>query len=59
MCIACELGYWTMVDAIKAERETLRSLAEQGDNATFSCQPVDIAPAQNRESAPSADESDS
>jgi len=59
MCIACELGYWAMVDAIEAERKTSRSLAEDGGNATFNCGPVDIVPVQNPDSARSADESDS
>jgi len=35
MCIACELGYWMMIDALEAER------ASRDPN--FSCEP-EVAP---------------
>jgi hypothetical protein len=39
MCIACELGYWAMVDAIEAERNAAkRDIAVEDTN--FACTPV-------------------
>jgi hypothetical protein len=40
MCIACELGYWSMVDALEAERNALRG-QEKGTPAAarFACEP--------------------
>ena len=35
MCIACELGYWAMVDALEAER----SAARQTWLMVFACEP--------------------
>jgi hypothetical protein len=38
MCIACELGYWTMVDALEAERNA----AKKGftvEDPFFACEP--------------------
>jgi len=38
MCIACELGYWAMVDALEAERNA----AKKGiavEDPSFTCEP--------------------
>lgn len=38
MCIACELGYWAMVDALEAERNfEKKSIAVEG--RSFTCEP--------------------
>jgi hypothetical protein len=37
MCIACELGYWSMVDALEAERSALRKTSASDDSA-FACE---------------------
>jgi len=38
MCIACELGYWAMVDALEAERNAAkRKIVAEGP--TFACEP--------------------
>ena len=38
MCIACELGYWAMVDALEAERNAAKkSLAVE--DPSFACEP--------------------
>jgi hypothetical protein len=36
MCIACELGYWMMIDALEAERAAKGSLARTG-GSDFAC----------------------
>jgi hypothetical protein len=39
MCIACELGYWAMVDALEAERNAAKkSIAV--DDSSFVCTPA-------------------
>ena len=39
MCIACELGYWAMVDALEAERNaTQKSIAVE--EPSFACEPA-------------------
>ena len=38
MCIACELGYWAMVDALEAERKAADKNAPVGD-PSFACEP--------------------
>jgi hypothetical protein len=38
MCIACELGYWSMVDALEAERSATKKRESRGDDA-FACDP--------------------
>jgi hypothetical protein len=39
MCIACELGYWSMVDAIEAERGASKTKAAHADDASgFACE---------------------
>jgi hypothetical protein len=37
MCIACELGYWAMVDALEAERNAARKNIAV-DDPTFACE---------------------
>ncbi len=44
MCIACEFGFWNMVDALSPEvRE--RILREQEDSRRFACEPPADQPA--------------
>ncbi len=38
MCIACELGYWSMVDALEAERAASKGKAARADDAGFGCE---------------------
>jgi hypothetical protein len=38
MCIACELGYWSMVDALDAERAASKKKAARGDDGGFACE---------------------
>jgi len=38
MCIACELGYWAMVDALEAERAAAKKKATL-DDSVFACEP--------------------
>ena len=38
MCIACELGYWTMVDALEAERNAAKKSITVED-PSFACEP--------------------
>jgi hypothetical protein len=38
MCIACELGYWSMVDAIEAERSASKKKVVRVDAADFVCE---------------------
>ena len=39
MCIACELGYWAMIDALEAERNAAKkNIAVEGP--IFACTPV-------------------
>jgi hypothetical protein len=38
MCIACELGYWSMIDALEAERNALREKAAPAETR-FACEP--------------------
>jgi hypothetical protein len=41
MCIACELGFWNMVDALSPELRE-RILREQEESKRFACEaPVD------------------
>jgi len=39
MCIACELGYWAMVDALEAERDAAKKKPAVAES-TFACEPV-------------------
>jgi hypothetical protein len=36
MCIACELGYWAMVDALEAERSAAR---QDAADPVLACEP--------------------
>ena len=57
MCIACELGYWAMVDALEAERDAAkRGIAAEGP--TFTCTPGadEVAPSQAQRAQPAVDE---
>lgn len=38
MCIACELGYWTMIDALEADRASRNDVVPEAD-ARFACEP--------------------
>jgi hypothetical protein len=38
MCIACELGYWSMIDALEAERAVSGKKAARADDAGFACE---------------------
>jgi hypothetical protein len=39
MCIACELGYWAMVDALEAERAAAKKKVTL-DDSVFTCEPT-------------------
>jgi hypothetical protein len=40
MCIACELGYWSMVDALEAERNALQERERAAPaEPRFACEP--------------------
>jgi hypothetical protein len=38
MCIACELGYWAMIDALEAERAAAKKNSAI-DDSDFTCDP--------------------
>lgn len=38
MCIACELGYWAMIDALEAERDAAKKNIAI-NNPVFTCEP--------------------
>jgi hypothetical protein len=42
MCIACELGFWSMIDALpeEARARILREQRERADAARFACDPA-------------------
>ena len=44
MCIACELGYWAMVDALEAERDAAKKRTATED-PIFACESGDEASA--------------
>jgi len=50
MCIACELGYWAMVDALEAERNAAKKKSIAVEDPSFACEPaieeVESSPAQ-------------
>jgi len=57
MCIACELGFWAMIDALppEARERYLDKLREQDEAARFACDaPQDAPPA--RQPQPPEDE---
>jgi hypothetical protein len=43
MCIACDLNFWTMIDALPAEARE-RILREQEEAARFACEAPAAAP---------------
>ena len=45
MCIACEIGFWDMIDALPPETRE-RILREEAArlNAPFACDAADVAP---------------
>jgi len=45
MCIACELGYWSMIDALAAERSASEKQNARTDDADFACEASDGATA--------------
>jgi hypothetical protein len=47
MCIACELGFWSMIDALPPETRE-RILREQEEAARFACE----APEEGERAAP-------
>jgi hypothetical protein len=58
MCIACELGYWAMIDAVEADRAS-RENAARVTAGGFACEPADrqlkrdsIAPSTDEKSPP-------
>ena len=54
MCIACELGYWSMIDALEAERNALLNKGAPAAGQ-FSCEP-DTKPEASEHSQQPADE---
>jgi hypothetical protein len=44
MCIACELGYWSMIDALDAERSASKEKNARTDEAGFVCEPASEPP---------------
>jgi hypothetical protein len=47
MCIACELGFWNMIDALpeEARERIFRQQRERADAARFACDPAPEAAA--------------
>lgn len=54
MCIACELGYWSMIDAVEADRVS-REKAASAAEAGFVCEP-DVEKPERKHPPLSADE---
>jgi len=44
MCIACELGYWSMIDALEAEQAITKKRARVDDS--FACEASSEQPKQ-------------
>lgn len=44
MCIACELGYWMMVDALEAERAAKGDVARTGESDFVCDAPAEPVP---------------
>jgi hypothetical protein len=56
MCIACELGYFSMIDALEAERKALHEQEKAAPTAArFACEPG-VEPDAREHPAQSADE---
>jgi len=51
MCIACELGYWSMVDALEAERNASKKKTA-GADADFACETSAELPRQQSSDEP-------
>jgi hypothetical protein len=51
MCIACELGYWSMVDALEAERNASKKRTADAD-AEFACETFADQPRQRSSDEP-------
>jgi len=54
MCIACELGYWSMIDAVEADRASREKTAAAAE-AGFVCEP-DVEKPERKHPPQSADE---
>jgi hypothetical protein len=53
MCIACELGYWSMIDALEAERNASKKKAARAADGDFRCDaPVEQPARKRRRRAP-------
>ena len=48
MCIACELGYWSMIDALEAERSASNKKVVRVDEADFVCEAPAEQPGRKR-----------
>ena len=61
MCIACELGYWSMIDALEAERNALQEQEKAASaEPQFACEPAAepaVREQQPQQGARTADES--
>ena len=52
MCIACELGYWSMVDALEAQRTASKKKAARADETGFACEAPAERPKRIRQARP-------
>jgi hypothetical protein len=59
MCIACELGYWSMIDALEAERSASKKKIVPEVDSDFICEAPTEPPKRKRRTRPhrSPDES--
>lgn len=51
MCIACEMGFWNMIDALPPEARE-RYLREQEEAARFACEAPPPGPGETPEGEP-------
>ena len=58
MCIACELGYLSMIDALEAERRTLKKEGRSGETGFLCEAPVEPEKREPGDAPRRADESD-
>jgi hypothetical protein len=59
MCIACELGYLSMIDALEAERRALMEREGRSGEAGFLCEaPIEPEKREPGDAPRRADESD-
>jgi hypothetical protein len=56
MCIACELGYLSMIDALEAERRTLMEREGRSEKTGFICE-APVEPEKPGDALRRADES--